>query len=89
MPGFALGRCAIFNHFCPLFLAQKSPLAIILQAWCRLGGAMFFRGLRPSSIQWFLFWLLGLERVMNFEKFSFVISTYARFFKSGNRGILQ
>ena len=30
-----------------------------------------------------------LERVMNFEKFSFVTSTYERFCKNENREILQ
>ena len=60
MPGFALGCGAGFKPFWPLGLAQRAPPAIILQALRRLRGAVLFRGLRPSSIQWFLFWLLGL-----------------------------
>ena len=40
-----------------LVLCQFSAF---LQAVSRLGGAVLFRGLRPSSIQWFLFWRLGL-----------------------------
>ena len=60
VPGFALGRCVGFKPFWPLALAQLSLVAIILQALRRLGGAVLFRGLRPSSIQQFLFWLLGL-----------------------------
>ena len=46
VPGFAFGRCASFKSFLP--------------AVRRLGGALFFRGLRPSSIWGFPFWLLGL-----------------------------
>ena len=46
VPGFAFGRCASFKSFLP--------------AVRRLRGTLLFRGLRPSSIQWFLFWLLGL-----------------------------
>lgn len=60
VPGFALGCGAGFKPFWPLGLAQRAPPAIILQALRRLRGAVLFRGLRPSSIQWFLFWLLGL-----------------------------
>jgi hypothetical protein len=40
-----------------LVLRQSSAF---LQAVRRLGGALFFRGLRPSSIWGFPFWLLGL-----------------------------
>ena len=60
VPGFALGRCAVFKPFWPLALVRQAPPAIIFQAVRRLGGALFFRGLRPSSIWGFPFWLLGL-----------------------------
>ena len=60
VPGFAFGRCASFKPFWPLALVQQAPPAIIFQAVRRLGGALFFRGLRPSSIWVFPFWLLGL-----------------------------
>ena len=43
--------------FCLLALRQFSAF---LQAVRRLGGTMFFRGLRPSSIWGFPFWLLWL-----------------------------
>ena len=46
VPGFAFGRCASFKPF--------------LQAPRRLRSALLFRGLRPSSIWGFPFWLLGL-----------------------------
>ena len=46
--------------FWPLALVQQALPAIFLQAVRRLGGALLFRGLRPSLIQQFLFWLLGL-----------------------------
>ena len=46
VPGFAFGRCASFKPF--------------LQAPRRLRGALLFRGLRPSSIWGFPFWLLWL-----------------------------
>ena len=49
-----------FKFFWPLALAQQAPPAIIFQAVRRLRCAVLFRGLRPSSIQQFLFWLLGL-----------------------------
>ena len=39
---------------------QQASLAIILQALRRLRGAVLFRSLRPSSIQQFPFWRLGL-----------------------------
>ena len=60
VPGFALGRCASFKPFWPLALVQQAPPAIIFQALRCLGGAVLFRGLRPSSIQKFLFLLLWL-----------------------------
>ena len=49
-----------FKSFWPLALVQQASLAIIFQAVRRLGGTMFFRSLRPSLIQHFLFSLLGL-----------------------------
>ena len=60
VPGFAFGRSASFKPFWPLALVQQAPPAIIFQALRRLRGAVLFRGLRPSSIQKLLFWLLGL-----------------------------
>ena len=60
VPGFAFGRCASFKSFWPPALVQQAPPAIIFQAVCRLRGALLFRGLRPSSIWGFPFWLLGL-----------------------------
>ena len=39
---------------------QQALAAIFLQALHRLRGAVLFRNLCLSSIQWFLFWLLGL-----------------------------
>ena len=60
VPGFALGCCASFKRFWPLALVQQAPPAIIFQAVRRLRGALLFRGLRPSSIQKFLFLLLWL-----------------------------
>ena len=60
VPGFALECCASFKPFWPLALAGRAPLAIIFQALRRLRGAVLFRGLRPSSIWGFPFWLLGL-----------------------------
>jgi hypothetical protein len=46
VPGFAFWRCASFKSFLP--------------AVRRLRGTLLFRGLSPSLIQQFLFWLLGL-----------------------------
>ena len=60
VPGFAFGWCASFKSFWPPALVQQAPPAIIFQAVCRLRGALLFRGLRPSSIWGFPFWLLGL-----------------------------
>ena len=54
VPGFAFGQCASFKPFWPLAIAQQAPLTIIFQALRRLRGAVLFRGLCPSSIQWFL-----------------------------------
>ena len=48
------------KHFWLPALAQLALLAIIFQALHRLRGAVLFRGLRSSSIQGFLFCLLGL-----------------------------
>ena len=48
------------KSFWPPALVLLAPPAIILQALRRLRGALFFRSLRPSAIQKFLFWLLGL-----------------------------
>ena len=58
--GFALGCCASFKRFWPLALVKQALPAIILQALRRLGGAVLFRGLRPSASWGFPFWLLGL-----------------------------
>ena len=62
--GFLAGlRLLVLRHFksfWPPALVQQAPPAIIFQAVRRLRGALLFRGLRPSSIQQFLFWLLGL-----------------------------
>lgn len=60
VPGFALGRCAVFKPFWPLALVQQALPAIILQALRRLRGAVLFRSLRPSSSWGFPCWLLGL-----------------------------
>ena len=60
VPGFAFGHRASFKPFWPPALVQQAPSAIIFQAVRRLGGTLLFRGLFPSSIQKFLFWLLGL-----------------------------
>ena len=60
LAGLRLGALRQFKPFWPLALVQQAPPAIIFQAVRRLGGALFFRGLRPSSIWGFPFWLLGL-----------------------------
>ena len=60
VPGFALGRCAVFKPFWPLALVRQAPPAIIFQAVRRLGGALFFRRLHTTKIKEFTFWLLGL-----------------------------
>ena len=86
MPGFALGCGAGFKPFWPLGLAQRAPPAIILQALRRLRGAVLFRGLRPSSIQWFLFWLLGLtvqsSRPAFGGRLTFGVSPITRFMRA-------
>ena len=43
-----------------LCLSGLRQFSAFLPALRRLRGAVIFRSLRPSSIQWFLFWLLGL-----------------------------
>ena len=58
--GLHLGVLRHFKPFWPLALVQQAPSAVIFQAVRRLGGTLLFRGLFPSSIQKFLFWLLGL-----------------------------
>ena len=62
--GFLAGLCLLvlrqFKPFWPLALVQQALPAIIFQAVRRLRGTLLFRGLFPSSIQQFLFWLLGL-----------------------------
>ena len=60
VPGFAFERCASFKPFWPPALVQQALPAIIFQAVRRLRGALLFRGLRPLSIQKFLFLLLWL-----------------------------
>ena len=60
LAGLRLGALRQFKPFWPLALVQQAPPAIIFQAVRRLRGALLFRGLRPSSIQQFLFWLLWL-----------------------------
>ena len=49
-----------FGFLAGLRLLVLRLFSVFLQAVRRLGGTMFFRSLRPSSIQKFLFWLLGL-----------------------------
>ena len=49
-----------FGFLAGLRLWMLRQFSVFLQAVRSLGGTMFFRGLRPSSIQNFLFWLLGL-----------------------------
>ena len=58
--GLRLGALCQFKPFWPLALVQQARVAIVFQAVRRLRGALLFRGLRPSSIQQSLFWLLGL-----------------------------
>ena len=60
LAGLRLGALRQFKPFWPLALVQQALSAIIFQAVRRLRGALLFRGLRLSSIQWFLFWRLGL-----------------------------
>ena len=54
--GYSLG----FGFLAGLRLLVLRQFSAFLPAVRRLRGALLFRGLRPSSIQWFLFWLLGL-----------------------------
>ena len=54
--GYSLG----FGFLAGLRLWVLRQFSAFLQAVRHLGGTMFFRGLRPSSIQQFLFSLLGL-----------------------------
>ena len=49
-----------FGFLAGLRLLVLRQFSAFLQALRRLGGTMFFRGLRPSSIQKFLFLLLWL-----------------------------
>ena len=49
-----------FGFLAGLRLWMLRQFLVFLQAVRRLGGTMFFRSLRPSLIQQFLFWLLGL-----------------------------
>ena len=60
LAGLRLWMLRHSKPFWPLALAGRAPLAIIFQALRRLRGAVLFRGLRPSSIWGFPFWLLGL-----------------------------
>ena len=60
LAGLRLWAVRQFKPFWPLAIAQQAPPAIIFQALRRLRGTALFHSLRPSSIQWFLFWLLGL-----------------------------
>ena len=61
-PGFACGQLAGFKHFWPPALAQQALLAIILQALCRLRGAVLFHRVGPSLSWGCPFWVLGLTR---------------------------
>jgi hypothetical protein len=49
-----------FGFLAGLRLLVLRQFSVFLQAVRRLGGTMFFRSLRPSSIWGFPFWLLGL-----------------------------
>ena len=49
-----------FEFLAGLCLLALRQFSAFLQAVRRLGGALLFRSLRPSSIQQSLFWLLGL-----------------------------
>ena len=49
-----------FGFLAGLCLLALRQFSAFLQAVRRLGGTMFFHSLRPSLIQHFLFWLLGL-----------------------------
>ena len=54
--GYSLG----FGLLAGLRLLASRQFSVFLQAMRRLGGTMFFRSLRTSLIQQFLFSLLGL-----------------------------
>lgn len=56
------GAAPVFSLFWPLALSQQAPLAIVLQALRRLGGALLFPVLRPSSGCGFPFLRLALTR---------------------------
>ena len=60
LAGLRLWMLRQFKSFWPPALVQQAPPAIIFQAVRRLRGALLFRGLRPSSIWGFPFWLLWL-----------------------------
>ena len=49
-----------FGFLAGLRLLVLRQFSVFLQAVRRLGGTLLFRGLCSSSIQKFLFWLLGL-----------------------------
>ena len=49
-----------FGFLAELRLLASRQFSAFLQAPRRLRGTLLFRGLFPSSIQKFLFWLLGL-----------------------------
>ena len=49
-----------FGFLAGLCLLALRQFSAFLPAVRRLGGTMFFHSLRPSLIQQFLFWLLGL-----------------------------
>jgi hypothetical protein len=65
LAGLRLWMLRHSKPFWPLALAQLTLVAIIFQAFHRLRGAVLFRGLRPSSIWGFPFWLLGLTLQSN------------------------
>ena len=59
-PGFAWWRYAGFWSFLALALVQQAQAAIVLQALCRLGGAVLFRSSCPSPNSGYPFWFLAL-----------------------------
>ena len=58
--GFACWRYASLWSFWPLALVQQAQAAIFFVVLCRLGGAVLFRGSRPSPNPSYRFWLLAL-----------------------------
>ena len=60
VPGFALGRCAVFKPFWPLALVQQALPAIILAALRRSRGPALFPGPHPSLSLGAPFWPSGL-----------------------------